>query len=97
MAATRYQGMRLVISGLTAAAVVAGTAYFAGTVAPAEEAVSTPDVVNLAPATATTVPASSTTTGTSAAPTATAQSTAAATATATSTPTTTTTRRSRAS
>jgi len=93
MAATRYQGMRLVISGLTAAAVVAGTAYFAGTVAPAEEAVSTPDVVNLAPATTATAPATSAATGTSAAPSATAQSTA----TATATPTTTTTRRSRAS
>ena len=89
MAATRYQGMRLVISGLTAAAVVAGTVYFTGTVAPAEEAVSTPDVVDLAPATATTVPA----TGTSAAPSATAQATATATPTATKT----TTRRSRAS
>ena len=90
MAATRYQGMRLVISGLTAATVVVGTVYFTGTVAPAEEAVSTPDVVDLAPATATTVPG----TGTSAAPSATAQATA--TATATAAPTT-TTRRSRAS
>jgi hypothetical protein len=89
MAATRYQGMRLVISGLTAAAVVAGTVYFTGTVAPAEEAVSTPDVVNLAPAATTPSPA----TGTSAAPTATAQATATPTAKAQ----TTTTRRSRAS
>ena len=90
MAATRYQGMRLVISGLTAAAVVAGTVYFTGTVAPAAEAEGTPDVVDLAPATTTTVPA----TGTSAAPSATAQATATATPTKTKT---TTTRRSRAS
>jgi len=90
VAATRYQGMRLAISGLTAAAVVAGTAYFAGTVAPAAEAEGTPDVVDLAPATTTTVPA----TGTSAAPSATAQATATATPTKTKT---TTTRRSRAS